>query len=680
MSSKKEQKPNESKKSDKMIDPHREYLDMDTDEEDFGRQESLEDEEEISLEPEKPVFNEEDLTTLVNNVKSLTIHSSVRDAVWNESSDEIIRDYFENPSHVVLSTFYEDNKLHAALNIPTNAPKGFTYFLRSSWHVYTPENFFNTVSFGTINGNFKSCILKFMENIYAPTVLHSDEYLSFLRNDLLLNLHEFIIHLSEAIYKPMGLTILYVPKERLEIFSKLSNEINYFFLGENQTTTISDEDERKRKLVGRLEKIVWYWIRQMHNVTRTLLITKAIKNIQDKVNDCNSKHSNLNQLRDQLLNPEVRFIIELLNDLRSPMASKFEELTKHVDAKLKETSSNLMYLNILNNFCKDLNIPEDAENSVTEALLLILFIWTESSFYSSGKRIEILCQAFSSQIIQQCKEYLELNVAFESDPEMGIQNLEKCISCCDNYKIIYSNLITNVVPCINLTKQWSINDNKVFDQIDAFKQRCNDVIEICRALIVFGRCNKVGTIGSVKGRDHETYWREIENLFHESLEEIIAVRDIIFDVTKSIWLQKIENFRYIILQLENMVINLINDVFKDVKNVEEGVETIFAFQKFKKRESLKELLQNKWIQVWKIFNNEIEYCYTTAINESKEEAVMNVKLLCIFQYLKRQYSIMINSLNWVGEYGAEKCILQRCEYVLDVIDERRKMFNIYNET
>lgn len=38
MSGKKEQKPEISKKADKMIDNHREFLDMDTDEEDFGPQ------------------------------------------------------------------------------------------------------------------------------------------------------------------------------------------------------------------------------------------------------------------------------------------------------------------------------------------------------------------------------------------------------------------------------------------------------------------------------------------------------------------------------------------------------------------------------------------------------------------------------------------------------------------
>lgn len=75
-------------------------------------------------------------------------------------------------------------------------------------------------------------------------------------------------------------------------------------------------------------------------------------------------------------------------------------------------------------------------------------------------------------------------------------------------------------------------------------------------------------------------------------------RDIVFDVTRSIWFIKIKQFRYIDLQLENMVVNLINDIFKNVKNIEEGIEAIYVLQKFKKRENLRELLQKKWIQVY----------------------------------------------------------------------------------
>ena len=103
------------------------------------------------------------------------------------------------------------------------------------------------------------------------------------------NLHEFIIHLMEEIYKPMSRTILYVPKEHLlQTFLESSDTNNYFLLNANQTTIVSEEHEKKRKLVSRLEKIVWFWIRQIHRATMTS-IRRQINNIQDEVDYWNAK-------------------------------------------------------------------------------------------------------------------------------------------------------------------------------------------------------------------------------------------------------------------------------------------------------------------------------------------------------------------------------------------------------
>ncbi|XP_076176058.1 uncharacterized protein LOC143151119 isoform X3 [Ptiloglossa arizonensis] len=552
MSGKKEQKPEISKKADKMIDNHREFLDMDTDEEDFGPQESPEVEEELPPEPEKPVFTERDLITL-------------------------------------------------------------------------------------------------------------------------------------EVYKPMGLTTLYVPKENIsKTFLEPSEKIDCFLLGEDIKTILLEEDERKRKIVDRLEKIVWAWIKQIHRETRVVPSRRKIEGIQEEVNYWNAKHLNLNYLKTQLLNPEVRSIIDILRNLRSVSVNKFDELARHIKERLKETLSNLTYLNILLDFCKNLTVPENSENSITEVLLLILFIWTESPFYRDTNNIETLCQAFSSQIVHQCKNYIKLDVALESNPEEGMKVLKKCIFCCDIYKVIYDNLMTNVVSYINSDKKWDVNKTEVFNKIDTFKQRCYDVYEICEALVLFGRYNKIGLFGGTRGIEYDAYWREIENIFYEILNEIIAVRDIIFDITNSNWLKKFKRFKYTILQLENMIVNLINDIFKSVKNIEEGIEAIYTLQKFKKRDSLREILQNKWMQVWTIFNNEIEYCYTNAINASKiyelseQKTDINVNMLCISQYLKAQYNIMINAMDWIGDCVIEQCTLQQYRHVLDVIDKRRKMFNTYN--
>nr|XP_033334247.1 dynein-1-beta heavy chain, flagellar inner arm I1 complex [Megalopta genalis] len=616
MSSKKDQKSDSARKSDKMIDTHREFLDMDTDEEDFGRQESPELEEELPPEPEKPVFAEEDLLRLVKHVKHLSIFSDSDDDNWDENCDRTIREYFENPSNVLLSIFRDGDRLTAVLNFPEVAPKGFMYFLRSPWQMCTVDNFFETVTLGSVSGNVMNSVCKFMENVYAPILLHTDDYTSFVKDEVFSNFHELGIRLTEEIYKAKGLTTLYVPKENLRTFLEPTSRIDCFLLGEDRTTILPEEDEKKRKIVDRLEKIVCSWIVQIHKTTVTSSNRERIECMQDEIDYWKSKH--------------------------------------------------------------------DAENAITEVLLLILFIWTEAPFYNNTDNIETLCQAFSSQIIFQCKDYVKIDAVFGSDPGEGKKMLEKCIYCCNIYETIYDNLMTNVVTHINPDKKWNISEEKVFNKIDTFKQRCYCVIEICDSLAIFGRHNRIGLLGGPRGIEYEAYWQEIENLFYESLNEIRADCDVIFDSRRSGWLKKIEQFRCVVRQLENMVINLINEIFKNVKNVDEGIEAIYALQKFQERETFRELLQNKWLQVWKIFSNEIEYCHTYVINvtkeweESAEKTDIGANMLCVSSYLESQCTVMKNAMDWIGDCAIEKCTLQQYKHVLNVIDERRKMFNTYS--
>lgn len=123
-------------------------------------------------------------------------------------------------------------------------------------------------------------------------------------------------------------------------------------------------------------------------------------------------------------------------------------------------------------------------------------------------------------------------------------------------------------------------------------------------------------IGSAKGTQHEAYCRRIEDLFYENLNEIKLVRDDILDVTKSTWLEYMQKFRDSVTELENMVKTLIDCIFEEVQNVEEGIEAIYALQRFKHRESLRDTLSMKWVQVREEFirndnnkNKKLSPCY-----------------------------------------------------------------------
>lgn len=106
-------------------------------------------------------------------------------------------------------------------------------------------------------------------------------------------------------------------------------------------------------------------------------------------------------------------------------------------------------------------------------------------------------------------------------------------------------------------------------------------------------------IGGTKGINYEINYRQTEDLFNKNLDEIKLVRDTILDITKSTWLKDMQKFRVSMTNLENIIKNLIDCMFKEVRNIEEGIEAIYAFRSFKHKECIRQALLTKWMQVRK---------------------------------------------------------------------------------
>ncbi|XP_012061757.1 PREDICTED: dynein-1-beta heavy chain, flagellar inner arm I1 complex-like [Atta cephalotes] len=649
-----------TKKIDKLsLDPQREFLDMDTDDEDFDRQESPETEEEQSSEPIKPVFDKQDLDKLVQYVKDFTILPNIKDSDWKEDCYTIIREYFENPAHTLLCIYFQVDTLKARLSILDDNHSDFIYFLRIPWHVFTVDNFHATVVFGSINRNAIMCVLKVMENMYVSVARNSSEWPEIIRNNLFFNLHNFLMCLTEWVYKPMGLTKLYIPGENLSDIATLqrdkkSNSSN----NETNGLHISKKlQESEKALIDRFEKIVRYWIKQIRQVLTSTSTSNSGRTVFDELQYWTTKYFNLRCLHDQLSNMEIQSILHLLENVCSPSIDSFQFLTLQLCESLEQAASNIMYLNILSEACKNLKCPSEIEKPIMKILLLILFIWTESPFYNMSNNIEVLCESISIQIVHQCKNYVNLQVILEGDTENGINILRKCISCCQIYKTIY-NKVTKITALIKSNSNWDVNEQLIFNYIDTFMQRCYDIIEICNTSTVFGKCTNVGMIGGPNGIKYDACCRQIENLFSEILDEIKLIRHEILDVTKFSWLENMLNFRNFVMELENMIKNLIDCIFDEIKNVEEGIEAIYALQRFKHRESLRDLLSRKWVQVWEMFDKEIENCnYNMILCESYYTPFQcyskDVIMLCIKQYLERLFHIMIDTSDWIGDCAAE---------------------------
>lgn len=75
---------------------------------------------------------------------------------------------------------------------------------------------------------------------------------------------------------------------------------------------------------------------------------------------------------------------------------------------------------------------------------------------------------------------------------------------------------------------WDLDESHIFNQINSFAKRCYDMIEICEAMIIFGRMDETETISkpffhTSKGIVFESMVEKCESFLADSLVDIKRV-------------------------------------------------------------------------------------------------------------------------------------------------------------
>lgn len=88
--------------------------------------------------------------------------------------------------------------------------------------------------------------------------------------------------LTERVYKPMGLTKLYVPREKLPEIAQLSTD-KKSSLSEKSQRVSEELNESEKALIERLEGIVRYWIRQVCEVLTSTSANETRQTVFDEL-------------------------------------------------------------------------------------------------------------------------------------------------------------------------------------------------------------------------------------------------------------------------------------------------------------------------------------------------------------------------------------------------------------
>jgi dynein heavy chain len=188
----------------------------------------------------------------------------------------------------------------------------------------------------------------------------------------------------------------------------------------------------------------------------------------------------------QLEGERVRRLIDVLNYAKSNYIGPFQTLTKLIVDRAVESNDNLKFLETI--IVQSTSLRTIECNKIVQVLPDLLnrirLIWSYSSYYNDNEHVAGILRKISNEIIRRFRTHIDIRDILDGDVEFAIFRLKEAISCGMQWKGMYHRSVSAIDR--QKTKHGSagwdlIDDASIFAQMDAFVQRCRDLIEVCES-------------------------------------------------------------------------------------------------------------------------------------------------------------------------------------------------------
>ncbi|KAE9255217.1 Dynein-1-beta heavy chain, flagellar inner arm I1 complex [Phytophthora fragariae] len=516
----------------------------------------------------------EDVELIVQWIRERIALSGYQPKAWTSADLATVKEFVESASVPALFLTLQND----ALVVSTTAPRGVNgsvmYFVKNGQALVTPTNVRDALQFGTVDKDAIASLLHLMNGFYLHRLQSNKAWPESVQKEFTGQFFRFMSSLTETVSRGCGKTVLYLPPVNPDKF-------NY-----------KDKD-----LVQQLESMVIHWTRQI----------KEVINNQDNAHDAEGagpleeikfwehRTEDLSGITDQLNREGVKEIVEILRAAKSSYLQPFETLSQIIKQGSTEANDNLRFL-----------------QKLSPLLNFIRLIWMYSRHYNTEDRITSLLRKVSNEIIIVCCKMISLSDVFDGNVEASIHHLEQSIQCGVSWKQIYrkaSNAVNATAPSPD--RRWNFDETGIFAQIDAFVQRCRELLEVCEGQIQFARKGKGGkredlpTFGGNRGMDIVKSLRGIEAQFEGHVDRLRQLDYDILDVKNTSWHSDFNSFKNGMKDLEAMTQNIINGAFESISTVAAGVDMIRSFQKIAQREAIKRCVEKRTIDIFGMFKANI---------------------------------------------------------------------------
>lgn len=353
----------------------------------------------------------------------------------------------------------------------------------------------------------------------------------------------------------------------------------------------------------------------------------------------------LSGILSQIHSKNIEHILNVMRKYQSSAIANFEILIDELSQEMKYAGDNTKFLKLLLEPFADINTseyPKDIPVKLPKIIYLIRVMSLNCEYYKDKNMTERLFIFLSNAIINFCQTQVDISKILNAEPRYGIKICDMSIDCCTIYKQIYQRLVKRLQG-EDFQEIWEqLETNKIFNKVDTFVHRLNDLMEICESIIVFSRKDETIKIPSMifgghKGSEMTTICSGLEKSFGEGLDKIKAASAEILDANSKEWYPKMSEFKNLIVSLDGIVKSLFAQVFANLNNVEEALDSLTVLYSFSKRKTLQSLYEEMVEKMWTMLETEV-------LNVSKDTTGSKEQLACLPLYAGKSVVLRIKMM------------------------------------
>jgi dynein heavy chain, axonemal len=410
------------------------------------------------------------------------------------------------------------------------------------------------------------------------------------------NMHKFIASVYVTIGQTKGKTLLPMPPSE----SSGSG-------GADGASSTTDQ-------IHVLESAIVTWTRQIKGVLKT--DPEQALNRDDgehpgpltELEFWEDKAANLNAIHEQLSGPKIRKVVTVLDVAKSSYFPAFQKLCKEVAHARVEANDNLLFLKPLDKYFTKLQNNQDEFEGLVELfkpiMHLVMLVWKHSHHYNTPGRIVVLMRQICNDLIMQSQKFLPGGEIFGLEPPEAVEKLKLLLNVLGSFKSFYfeyKGRTTRDTP----QNPWKFQNSALFARLDAFLERCHDILDLTQTALQFNKLERV-EVGGTKGKALSANVRQIHADFEEALEKLHQVEYDVMDVESKHFDDDFYEFRTCIKELERRLGSVIIQGFEDCVTVGTAFKLFDSFEGLLEREIIMADLEKKQMELVRFFGTDLK--------------------------------------------------------------------------